>query len=48
MRDIRNKKKTSGSYIHLRNNPTHDFDVEDALLIDSEKRPQVRKFKDSL
>jgi len=48
MRDIRNKKETSGPYIHLRNNPTHHFDVEDALLIDSEKRPQVRKFKEFL
>jgi len=48
MRDIRNNKDTSGPYIHIRDNPSHHFDVNDALLIDAEKRHHLRKFKESL
>jgi len=48
MRDIRNSKESSGPYIHLRNNPSHHFDANDAQLIDRESKISHRKFKESI
>ena len=48
LRDVRNCKDTSGPYIHVRDNPSHHFDMKNAELIDTERRHHVRKFKESL
>ena len=48
LRDIRNAKDTSGPYCHIRDNPSHHFDVTDIQLIDRERNKYIRKFKESI
>ena len=48
LRDIRNEKPTSGPYMHIKDNPSHYFDANDARIIDRERNDSLRRFKESI
>jgi len=48
LRDIRNEKPTSGPFMHIKDNPSHYFDANDARIIDRERNDSLRRFKESI